>query len=257
MVSITIPKLVFIIPYRNREEHKRIFLNHMKEILQEYRENEYEIIFSHQTDKREFNRGAMKNLGFLSIKQKYPHDYHTITFVFHDIDTIPREKGMIEYETKQGVVKHFYGFKFALGGIVSITGYDFERINGFPNLWGWGFEDNSLQGRVLQAKIEIDRSQFYPFKDERILQLEHGSVRKLDNMVVHKFKDFTNGLNKLMKHRYNIQKIENNIYMVNHVSWDIPERENSIIYEIRKNPAKVYQRKVNMGNIMKWSGRRK
>lgn len=253
----TIPKIVFIVPYRNREEHKRIFLQHMKEILNDYRENEYEIIFSHQTDKREFNRGAMKNVGFLSIKQKYPHDYKDITFVFHDIDTFPRDKHLIHYETNHGIVKHFYGFKFALGGIVSIKGHDFERINGYPNLWGWGFEDNSLQGRVLQAKIEIDRSEFYPFKDERIIQLEHGKERKLDNMVVHKFKDFTNGLNKINEHKYNIENIDNNIYIVNHLKWNIPEREKDIIYESRNSPSRVFQRKVNMGNIMKWSNKQR
>ena len=82
----------------------------------------YEIYFSHQCDKRDFNRGAMKNMGFLAIKDKYPDNYKNITFVFNDVDTMPYTKDLFDCNTKKGVVKHFYGFDFSLGGIFSITG---------------------------------------------------------------------------------------------------------------------------------------
>jgi len=65
MTEKVIPSVVFIIPYRNRENDKIKFMNHMKYILQNDNTSmNYEFYFSHQYDKRSFNRGAMKNIGF-------------------------------------------------------------------------------------------------------------------------------------------------------------------------------------------------
>lgn len=168
------PKIVFIVPYRNRPQHKYFFSNYLRTIMSEY--NEYEVYFSHQCDARAFNRGGTKNIGFLAVKEKYPNDYKNITFVFNDIDTIPFSK-IFDYETTSGTVKHFYGFNYALGGIVAMTGEDFELTNGFPNFWGWGMEDNVLQKRCEKLGIYIDRSQFYPIGSPNIIQLFDGVQR--------------------------------------------------------------------------------
>ena len=170
----TIPKKVFIVPYRNRTQHKFFFSKYMSFILEN--DDDYEIYFSHQCDARTFNRGAAKDIGFLAIKNKYPNHYKDITFVFNDVDTIPFNK-IFNYETDIGTVKHFYGFKYALGGIVVIKGSDFERINGFPCFWGWGMEDNALQKRCDVAGLFIDRSVFYNIGSPEILQLFDGISR--------------------------------------------------------------------------------
>ena len=170
------PKIVFIVPYRGRQHHKFFFCNYMKFILENKDKADYEVYFSHQCDERSFNRGAMKNIGFLAIKQKYPEDYKNISFVFNDVDTIPFNK-IFDYETVPGVVKHYYGFYFALGGIVVINGGDFESINGFPCYWGWGMEDNILQRRCVRGNIKIDRSIFYTIGSPEILQLFDGVER--------------------------------------------------------------------------------
>jgi hypothetical protein len=136
---------------------------------------DYEIFFVHQFDNRSFNRGAMKNIGFLSAKTKYPN-YKDINFVFNDVDTIPFND-IFDYQTTEGVVKHYYGFEHALGGIVVIKGSDFEKINGFPNCWGWGSEDTSLQKRCIAHKIKIDRSDFKCIGNPQILQLFDGVER--------------------------------------------------------------------------------
>ena len=173
----TIPKIVFIIPYRDRVEHKEFFGVYMKHVLEDIPKTDYEIYYVEQKNTLPFNRGAMKNIGFLAIKYKHPDHYRDISFVFNDIDTVPYSKNIINYETTRGIVKHYYGFKFALGGIFSIKGSDYETTNGFPNFWSWGGEDNYMQKRAQQAGLVIDRSCFFNILDKNILQLCDGIKR--------------------------------------------------------------------------------
>ena len=172
--AIQIPKRVFIVPYRNRIQHKFFFCKYMSFLLEDNKD--YEIYFSHQCDARTFNRGAVRNIGFLAIKEKYPEHYKDITFIFNDVDTIPFYK-IFDYQTTHGVVKHYYGYKYALGGIVVMKGADFERINGYPCYWGWGMEDNTLQKRCERHRLVIDRSNFHEIGKPQILQLFDGISR--------------------------------------------------------------------------------
>jgi hypothetical protein len=169
-----IPKRIFIVPYRNRIQHKFFFSKYMSFILEN--DEDYEIYFSHQCDARTFNRGATKNIGFIAARNKYPDHYKDITFIFNDVDTIPFSK-IFNYDTEHGYVKHFYGFKYALGGIVVMKGGDFEKTNGFPCYWGWGMEDNAMQKRCEAVGLKIDRSVFYNIGSPEILQLFDGISR--------------------------------------------------------------------------------
>ena len=172
--EVKIPRRVFIVPYRNRIQHKFFFSKYMSFILEN--DEDYEIYFTHQCDARTFNRGAVKDIGFIAIRNKYPQHYKDITFIFNDVDTIPFTK-IFDYETTHGVVKHYYGFKYALGGIVVMKGADFEKTNGFPCFWGWGMEDNALQKRCDAVGLRIDRSVFYNIGSPEILQLFDGISR--------------------------------------------------------------------------------
>ena len=207
-MSNNIPKIIFIVPYRNREQEKIHFSIYMKYIMEDYDIADYEIYFSHQTDERPFNRGATKNIGFLVMKNKYPNDYKNISFVFNDIDTHPAKKNTLNYLTEKGVVKHYYGVTFALGGIFSITGEDFEKCNGFPNNWGWGLEDNEIQKRVLKNQIVIDRSQFFPMMNKNIIQLFDSKFRLINNREPSKYKNnaFIDNLNSISNLEYNIEQ---------------------------------------------------
>ena len=102
-------KLLITVPYRDRENEKKLFEINMKNNLIDL--ELYKIYYIHQCDTRPFNRGAMKNIGFLAIKKKYPENYKNFTFVFNDIDTLPCRKNFLNYETTHGTIKHFYGFK--------------------------------------------------------------------------------------------------------------------------------------------------
>lgn len=215
--KINVPKRIFIVPYRNRVQQKFFFSKYMNFILED--SNDYEILFSHQCDARTFNRGAVKNIGFIAARNKYPDHYKDITFIFNDVDTIPFNK-IFDYETTHGVVKHYYGFKYALGGIVVMKGSDFERTNGFPCFWGWGMEDNVLQKRCEYLGLKIDRSVFYNIGSPEILQLFDGISRIISKKDPWRgeYDDGIDGLRTISQLKYTIDdKSENpndNIFSV-------------------------------------------
>jgi len=176
------------VPYRDRENQLTLFRRHMRDVVLADCGYDYQILVVHQTDTRTFNRGALKNIGFLWVKSTWPDDYQQITLVFHDVDTMPYRGDMFDYRTVPGVVKHFYGFTFALGGMVSICGGDFERVGGFPNFWGWGYEDNCLNNRVNKTSdITIDRSHFYPIAHPDILHVMDGFEKSVNRKEFDKY----------------------------------------------------------------------
>ena len=248
-----IPKRVFIVPYRNRKQQKFFFCKYMSYLLEDV--PDYEIYFSHQSDKRSFNRGATKNIGFLAIKRKYPNDYKDMSFIFNDVDTMPFNK-IFDYDTSEGVIKHYYGFKFTLGGIVVIKGSDFEKINGFPNYWGYGMEDNCLQKRAGVNNLKIDRRHFYSIGSPEILQLFDGISRIISKKDPWRLQNDNGleGLNTINKLMYSIDTKSSNesdneftvnnpqIYIIN-ISYFLTgvsyESEDYYNYDLREPPRKI------------------
>jgi hypothetical protein len=94
-----------------------------------------------------------------------------------------------------------------LGGIVSITGQDFEKINGFPNFWAWGYEDNMLNDRVKNMNMIIDRSTFFPFADKNILHFYDGYLKQVNKQEFERYERGTReGINSLFKVKYSVNK---------------------------------------------------
>ena len=184
------PGIIFLVPYRDRQEHQEIFANHMKHVLTDL--DDYKIIYIHQMDTRSFNRGAMKNIGFLYVKEQYPETYKEITLVFNDVDTMPKVKNTIDYDTTKGTIKHHYGFSFTLGGIVSIKAGDFELINGFPNFWAWGYEDNALQVRAIKQNIKIDRSKMLEPGSKYMIHLKDDILKTVNREEFQLYKERSN-----------------------------------------------------------------
>lgn len=240
------PRLIFIIPYRDREEHKLFFTKYMEFIMEDYSKKDYKIFFVHQKDERPFNRGAMKNIGFLAIKKEYPDHYKDFTFIFHDVDTIPYNKNLLKYDTVHGSIKHFYGFNYALGGIFSIKGSDFEKINGFPNFWAWGFEDNLIQERALASGLLIDRSNFFKIGDKKILQFMDGLRRLISKDETQKYLKKTNdGLNTIkdLQFNFNNEYIDvtnfNTLYRHDQISYDTHDIRDSSKVKIKNKNSNI------------------
>ena len=179
------PEIVIIVPYRDREPQRSAFMKIMPHILEDLN---CKVLFVHQRDKRPFNRGAMKNLGFIYVQKMYPDEYKDIILVFHDIDNIPWYKGQFSYRTQRNVINHFYGYPHALGGIFAIKAWDFEHINGFPNIWTWGLEDNMLMRRAEQYKKRVIRPEFVHLEknNNNIIGLWHGWDRLINSHIEHK-----------------------------------------------------------------------
>ena len=244
--------MVFIVPYRDREKEQIIFSTKMKTILEDI--EHYEIKYIHQQDHRTFNRGAMKNIGFLYVKNKYPKDYKNITLVFNDVDTFPSSKNILNYETVLGTVKHFYGFKHTLGGIVSVKCEDFEKVNGFPNYWSWGYEDNAFQKRLLNAGLNIDRSNFFPRMDKNIIDLNNDITRIVNRNEVnryvneYKYNKINDGIDKIKQLKYN-ENTENDFVNVTDFITNVNDSpETNIIHDLRNGtvPFNIRERQATM-----------
>jgi hypothetical protein len=257
-----VPQKIFIIPYRNRIQHKFFLSKYMTFLLEDEAPGNYEIYFSHQSDTRPFNRGAVKNIGFLAMKNKYPAHYKDMTFIFNDVDTMPFDK-IFNYDTHHGVVTHLYGFNFALGGIVIFKGADFEKINGYPNYWGWGMEDNVLQQRCLKYGVQIDRGQFVSIGCQDVLQLFDGIKRIVVRNALQdaKHDNGIDGIRTIRGLRYeinvqstnpddNVHVVENPyIYMINIFAFKTlisPEEKDFENYDLRDKPRSISESSIPM-----------
>ena len=192
-----------IVPYRDREAQLSIFLSHMPYLLEGLN---HEVYFAHQKDRRFFNRGAMKDIGFIHAKEKYPDHYKDINFVFHDVDTFLSKKGMTDFKTTKGIVKHVLGFERTFGGIFVMKGSDFENMNGFPCIWNWGMEDNALKLRWLTKMKKgndkkIDYTQFHHINSKKVIMLWHGDQKVFNRHeawnAYERSTNFKDGINKI------------------------------------------------------------
>jgi len=220
--SEKIPEKIFIVPYRDREPHKMVFMRVMPHILGD---SNYRILFIHQQDKRPFNRGGMKNIGFIYVKQTWPDHWKNITLIFHDIDFMSFYKDQFSFDTKQGEVNHFYGYKHTLGGIFAIKGIDYERTSGFPNIWTWGLEDNIIHERVRARGLKLVYPQFVHAQNNttNIISLWHGWDRLLNpNVGLNKMHHQNDSFWSLLNIKYNAVELEDKILIVNVTEFSLP-----------------------------------
>lgn len=162
----SIRHLKIVVPYRDRAEHLREFLPHIREYLEDAGVA-HSIIVAEQEDGLPFNRGAMKNAGFLLGA---PSDYTC----FHDVDYLPLtadygwtdDPACLVLAGTQGLsvktgdpsqpiqldMTNFFG------GAVLIPDALYRKVDGYSNrYWGWGYEDSDLLDRFTAAGIPCVR----------------------------------------------------------------------------------------------------
>lgn len=162
--------IYIIVPYRNREEHLRIFLEKVPLYL--IKNNiDYNIIFSEQKDENLFNRGKLLNCAFNFIEDILTDDD---IVCFHDIDVIPNDDYFkFDYKSYiKNTVRYQYGVYDWLTCMFMCDKNTFKKVNGYPNNYiGWGREDDCLNYRFQSLSIKFDKSNFIERKQN--LELSH------------------------------------------------------------------------------------
>eukprot|EP00111_Clytia_hemisphaerica_P005217 TCONS_00015043-protein len=147
-------KVAIIIPYRKRVVQLKSFLKHMHPFLQKQL-LDYRIFIIEQLYKDPFNRAGLFNIGFVEALKL---DKEFDCFVFTDVDLLPEDdRNFYNCPTSPrhmsvAIDKFHYQLPYAtiFGGCGSFLRDDFEKINGFSNLFfGWGGEDDDLYKRLL------------------------------------------------------------------------------------------------------------
>jgi beta-1,4-galactosyltransferase 1 len=151
---------IIFIPYREREQHLKYFIENTVPLIQCNLPNT-KVVVIEQNEGKSFNRGAILNIGFKEYENKSKY------FITHDVDINPS----IE------VIKNIYSDKNndmyriktphdeSLGGIIKVKHNIIFNMNGFPNnIWGWGIEDRALYYRCYIKNIHIEHNKDQSFK---------------------------------------------------------------------------------------------
>jgi hypothetical protein len=169
--SLGKPRLSIVIPYRGRVDHLRQFVPHVSAYFTRDKNDgdiPYRVLVVEQEPGLPFNRGALKNIGFLLSCDS--SDY----ICFHDVDYLPMWADYSSVEAPTPIV--WYGAESTpvapgrsnravnhvkdeyFGGAVLFPNEAFGRIDGYAtDYWGWGFEDSDLRNRLIAAGIPHSR----------------------------------------------------------------------------------------------------
>ncbi|KAF0310556.1 Beta-1,4-N-acetylgalactosaminyltransferase bre-4 [Amphibalanus amphitrite] len=202
-------RVAIIVPYRDREEHLRMFLYHMHPVLQR-QQLDYGIFIVEQDGSDMFNRASLLNAGAMEAIKQY--DFQC--FVFHDVDLLMEDDRNLytcpQQPRHMSVAVDSMQYKLAypqlFGGVSAMTRSQFELVNGFSNqYWGWGGEDDDMYNRLTYHKLHIAR---YPANIARykMVKHKHGKVnpKRFDLLRRGKKRFTTDGLSSL---KYQVKDI--------------------------------------------------
>ncbi|ELT92534.1 hypothetical protein CAPTEDRAFT_92579, partial [Capitella teleta] len=167
--------VAIIVPYRQRENHLKMFINNMHRFLSN-QSISFTIYVVEHTCPTIFNRAILHNIGYKEAKAEQKFD----CYVFHDVDLIPEKLENYYHcdNSPQHLVVTRNRTKYIMfstryfGGGVLFSPEHYELINGFTNkIFGWGGEDNNAYFRVLDKNLTIHR---YPGSVASYTMFEHG-----------------------------------------------------------------------------------
>src|SRR5882762_8396930 len=165
-------RLNIVVPYRDREAHLNVFAPLVRAYFARDKIDKYipyGVLIIEQEKGQPFNRGALKNIGFVLGRDQ--SDYTC----FHDIDYVPvwadyswsdaatcilwhgAETRPLSLKHPQRRIGHIK-MEEIHGGVVLTPNALFEQANGYANsYWGWGWEDSDLKCRYQTAGIAFTR----------------------------------------------------------------------------------------------------
>lgn len=203
-------RVALVVPYRDRDDHLRIFLHNIHAFLQR-QQIDYGVYVVEQSPRGNFNRGMLFNIGFVESLRFADYD----CFVFHDVDLLPEDDRNLYWcpvmprHLSAAVDTLFYKLPYdtLFGGVEAFTREHFELINGFSNrFFGWGGEDDDLYQRLIFHKLNLTR---YPLSIARYRMLRHLKMnpnpRRLDLVQNGPERFEQDGLNSL---RYVLRSVE-------------------------------------------------
>ena len=209
-----------IVPYRNRRQHRLLFLTSLQKCLQFIKIKNYQVIIVQQQNNNLFNRGTLLNIGFMFSAAK-----NDDLIVIHDVDQLPVNVDYQNYnKTCVNLINPFYAINNNVySSVISIISDNFLKCNGFSNEYvGWGCEDDDFFNRLKLFNINkniINTNSFYsiPHKHNG---LENGipTPASVDNFLRLKNKNFkvpqSEGLNSLKILSYEKLQINEKIWNI-------------------------------------------
>ena len=201
--------LLIVVPYRNREEHLKTFLEKTPAYFN--RQNiSYDILICELDKQGDWNAGLCCNsfIDFINSERQYKYIF------IHHVDVFPIE-GEWEFPKPKQI---FY--KLGDYGSCLISTEDFLSVNGYCNsFWGWGGEDNDLYLRTQDHGIAlVDRSNSEVKFDTGYQNHQRdfngaNYANGIKNLSVLK-ESKTNNITNFKEHGYtkDLKKIKDNIY---------------------------------------------
>ena len=189
-------KLAFIVPYRAREEHLKLFVPHYKRLFPQA-----DIYIVHQLGNGYFNRGSLLNIGFIYAEHKAD------AFDLADIDMLAVEnevdysfpKSATHLASSVSQYNYVLPYPEYFSGHVLLTSEHMRSVNGFYNDYpGYGCEDDCFYRSFTERNLPVERryGRYESLPHERIIDKDE-DIREMFNKnweVSSRPRDFSNGL---------------------------------------------------------------